>query len=128
MTMHLVGPWMTTTKYNRKNKKTKNKRELAAQAEHDAWLRKQGVHPEQLKKALPHDAKGRRLGVYDMPNYKSEGPDIPTSDSVGNGLKRHENRYTGNEIAGIGLLHKSNLVPVRKDSNDAKEIARMRRG
>jgi hypothetical protein len=63
-----------------------------------------------------------------MPNYKSEGPDIPTSDSVGNGLKRHENRYTGNEIAGIGLLHKSNLVPVRKDSNDAKEIARMRRG
>ena len=34
--------------------------------------------------------------------------------------------YTGDEIAGIGLLHKSNLVPVRKDSNDAKEIARMR--
>ena len=32
------------------------------------------------------------------------------------------------ELAGIGMLHKSNMVPVRKDSNDAKEIARMRRG
>ena len=37
-------------------------------------------------------------------------------------------QYTGDELAGIGTLHKSNMVPVRKDSNDAKEIARMRRG
>jgi len=42
--------------------------------------------------------------------------------------KRHENRYTGDELAGIGTLHKSNMVPIRKDSNDAHEIARMRRG
>ena len=47
---------------------------------------------------------------------------------IGSTAKKPEQQYTGNEIAGIGLLHKSNLVPIRKDSNDAKEIARMRRG
>ena len=48
MSMHLVGPYMTTTKYNRRKKPTKNKRQLAAQAEHDKWLTKMGVHPDQL--------------------------------------------------------------------------------
>ena len=42
--------------------------------------------------------------------------------------KKQENRYTGDEIMGIGTMHKSNMVPIRKDSNNAKEIARMRRG
>ena len=43
-------------------------------------------------------------------------------------FKKHENKYTGDEIMGIGTLHKSNMVPIRRDSNNAKEIARMRRG
>ena len=51
-----------------------------------------------------------------------------SNNITGVAAKREEKQYTGNELAGIGLLHKSNLVPVRKDSNDAKEIARMRRG
>ena len=42
--------------------------------------------------------------------------------------RRVANQYTGNELAGIGTLHKSNMVPIRKDSNAAKEIATMRRG
>jgi len=42
--------------------------------------------------------------------------------------KRKENIYTGDQLVGVATLHKSNMVPVRKDSNDAKEIARMRRG
>lgn len=37
-------------------------------------------------------------------------------------------KYTGNEIAGIATMHKSNAVPVRKDSTMAVEISRMRRG
>lgn len=35
--------------------------------------------------------------------------------------------YTGTKMIGIGTLHKSNAVPVFSD-DDAKEIARMRRG
>ena len=129
MTMSMLGPWMTTTRYNNKKRKNKTERQLQAEREHDAWLRKRGLAPDQLKAKLPHDAKGNRKGVCDMPDYKSRQKTLPTSDIIGgNGIKKHENGYTGDEIAGIGLLHKSNLVPVRKDSNDAKEIARMRRG
>jgi len=62
----------------------------------------------------------------EMPSYKVERT-APTSDMVGNGFKRVAKQYTGDELAGIGTLHKSNMVPIRKDSNAAKEIATMRR-
>ena len=129
MTMSMLGPWMTTTRYSNKKGKKKTERQLQAEREHDAWLRKRGLAPDQLKEKLPHDAKGNRKGVYDLPDYKPRRETLPTSDRIAPVAgKRKENVYTGDEIAGIGLLHKSNLVPVRKDSNDAKEIARMRRG
>jgi hypothetical protein len=46
MTMHLVGPYMTTTKYNTKTKtkKTKNKRLLEAQARHEKWMDEKGFN------------------------------------------------------------------------------------
>lgn len=116
---------------NTKQRKAKGRTQADrdAQAAHNKWLRERGVHPSQLKAKLPHDVKGRRLGVGDMPDYTARQETVPTSDVImATATKKHENTYTGNEIAGIGLLHKSNLVPVRKDSNDAKEIARMRRG
>jgi len=63
-----------------------------------------------------------------MPDYKVKQT-APTSDVIMKVAgKRKANQYTGDELAGIGTLHKSNMVPIRKDSNDAKEIARMRRG
>ena len=50
MSMHLVGPYMTTTKYSRK-KKTKNKsaKQIATDVAHDKWLRARGIAPDQLK-------------------------------------------------------------------------------
>ena len=49
MTMHLMGPYMTTTVYNRKNNSKKTKRQIQAEKEHDKYLRKMGVHPDQLE-------------------------------------------------------------------------------
>ena len=127
MTMHLVRG-MSSINTKKRKQKGRTQADRDAQAAHDKWLRERGLAPDQLKAALPHDAKGRRLGVYDMPDY-SVSKTAPTSDRiVPVAGKRKENVYTGDEIAGIGLLHKRNLVPVRKDSNDAKEIASMRRG
>ena len=127
MTMHLVRG-MSSLNTKKRKQKGRTQADRDAQIAHDKWLRERGVHPDQLKASLPHDAKGRRLGVYEMPDY-SVSKTAPTSDRIAPVAgKRKENVYTGDEIAGIGLLHKSNLVPVRKDSNDAKEIARMRRG
>lgn len=46
MSMHLVHPGLTTL--NGKNKKKPSAKQLKAKADHDAWLRKQGLHPDQL--------------------------------------------------------------------------------
>jgi hypothetical protein len=121
--MHLLGPWMTTTKYNsKKNKRTPNERELQSRAEHDKYLMKMGAHPSQ------RTAKNTSSGNT-IPDYKEHQGTVSCSNNItGFAAKRHENQYTGDELAGIGMLHKSNMVPVRKDSNDAIEIARMRRG
>jgi hypothetical protein len=42
--MHLLGPWYTTTKTDRKQKQ--KEKQLT---KHDVWLLKNGVHPEQIK-------------------------------------------------------------------------------
>lgn len=78
MSMHLVGPYMTTTKYNGKGKRAPNTAAAReAKAKHDAWLRKQGLHPEQraLKKGF--------TGQYqqEMPNYKVED-NAPLSNNL----------------------------------------------
>ena len=124
MSMHLLGPWMTTTKYSRKKKfkKTPSERELQSRAEHDKYLMKMGAHPSQRTKANTNAGN-------QIPNYKEHQGTAQCSNNMsGSTAKKPEQQYTGNELAGIGMLHKSNMVPVRKDSNDAKEIARMRRG
>ena len=90
-----------------------------AKAAHDAWLYKRGLHPNQLKaKRLKRPAPEK--------SYYDARCDIPTSDKVGNGFKRDEDKYTGTLIVGIATMHKSNSVPVI-NQNQAEEIARMRR-
>ena len=126
MTMHLVRG-MSSLNTRKRKQKGITQADRDAQAAHDKWLREQGLHRDQLKKSLPHDAKGRRLGVYEMPNYKSDIVTPTLSNGVGNGFARKQNVYTGDEIVGIGVMHKSNAVPIRKDSKAAEEIARMRR-
>lgn len=115
MTMHLVRG-MTTTVSNRQKKKgsTKSAALIAEEKKISKLLKRSGYV----------EKSGYRA---EIPNYTTKRA-APTSDYVGNGFKRVEKQYTGNELAGIGTLHKSNMVPIRKDSNDAKEIARMRRG
>jgi len=129
MTMHLVGPYMTTTKYNRKAKKSKNKRQLAAEAEHDKWLRKKGVHPDQLEKRKAE--RKTNVGALEIPNYASDRTNLPpTSDRIdGHAPVKQQNTYSGErQLLGIATMHKSNMVPVFADKKeDAKDIASMRR-
>ena len=82
----------------------------------DAFYRKLGWTP------------GKKKSPYKIPSYKIPGPKL-TSDTVpGNGNKKTEMVYTGDELLGISTMHKSNAVPIRKDSKEsAKDIARMRR-
>ena len=122
MSMHLVRG-MTSLNQKKQKQRKKTQQQLAAQAAHEAYLKKLGVG----RTTLPVDKKGRRLGINPLPNL-SVGPRV-TSDTVpGNGNAKAANVYTGNELLGIATMHKSNAVPIRKDSKEAaKDIASMRR-
>lgn len=121
--MHLERPHLTTTRY--RNKTKANAKTLRAQQEHDAWLRKQGVHPEQLaeKKAK---VKKIKLAAESQFIYEDRRT-VPVSNTVGNGFKKEENKYTGSLITGVAVMHKSNIVPII-NRQQAEEISRMRRG
>lgn len=120
MTMHLVRGMSTLN--TKKRKQSNSKRLTQAQVEHDAWLAKMGVG----KVKLPVDKKGRRVGIHSIPEYSTQRV---TSDRIpGNGTAKEQSRYTGNEIMGITLNHKSNYEPVRRDNKKAAvDSAQMRR-
>tara|TARA_Y100000114_G_scaffold62767_1_gene57487 strand:+ start:738 stop:1085 length:348 start_codon:yes stop_codon:yes gene_type:complete len=115
MTMHLLPSYYTTTSF----KKRKGKKKTAAIIQEELKLQKL------LKRVGYQKDSGYRP---DLPDYQVSKTNDQLSNNVGNGFKRTTKQYTGDEILGFGVLHKSNVVPIRKDSNDAKEIARMRRG
>jgi len=124
MSMHLVGPYLTTTKYNSKQKVSKSKKLDAAKAEHEAWLKKVGVG----KAKLPTNKKGQRVGIYDIPDY-STGPRMTSDRVAGHGAAKEPMVYSGErQLLGVATMHKSNMVPVFADKkSDAVDIAQMRR-
>ena len=126
MSMHLVGPYMTTTSYKKSKAKNKNKKMLEAEAKHEKWLRKMNAHPEQIAR---NKEKNANVSILSVPDYSSNRPTIPTSDVIPGGSTAPAERqiYSGERrLLGVATMHKSNMVPVF-DSKDAKDIARMRR-
>ena len=124
MAMHLVGPYLTTTRYNGEKKKSKSKRLKKAHAEHETWLRKQGIHPDQL-------AKKTKTAINKIPDYSSNSKNtVPTSDKIcGHGPTKQPMTYSGDrKLLGVATMHKSNMVPVFADrKEDAKDISSMGR-
>ena len=126
MSMHLVGPYMTTTSYKKRKAKNKTKKMLEAEAKHDKWLRKMNAHPEQIAESKKKNAN---ISILSVPDYSSSGNSIPTSDVIPGGSTAPAERqiYSGERrLLGVATMHKSNMVPVF-DTKDAKDIARMRR-
>lgn len=84
MSMHLVGPYLTTTKYGSKKKKSNSKRLAESEAKHNAWLAKQGLTPNQLK--LKKEFVGN-VRINNRPDLTISNP-YQLSNSVGNGFKK----------------------------------------
>jgi hypothetical protein len=82
--MHLVGPYLTTTKYGSKKKKSNSKRLAESEAKHNAWLAKQGLTPNQLK--LKKEFVGN-VRINTKPDLTTSNP-YQLSNSVGNGYKK----------------------------------------
>ena len=125
MSMHLVGPHMTTTKYNRKHRGSKSKRLAKAKTEHDEFLRSMGVHPDQLaeKKAKRKDVKA----VVVSSNVSRDTSNSYCDNNIpGVAPRKDRQQYTGDYIIGIATTHKSNLMPVtsRKQAGEASKMRR----
>jgi hypothetical protein len=76
-------------------------------------------------------AKGRSTDLalrYSLSNpVGRERVVVPSlSTSGGNTAARESMMYSGDKMIGVGMLHKSNLVPVFK-ADEAKDLASMRR-
>ena len=130
MSMHLEGPWLSTTG------KRKGKQKFAS-AEHARKAREQQESWKELMKrwAVEAEDKKRKRGleaptmnpVVNKPFVRDTGPRINSLPFTGGPcLKTPDKVYTGTMIKGIGTMHKSNAVPVFSDEQ-AQDIAKMRR-
>lgn len=124
--MSLASPSLTTLGKKKSKPKFRNA-EQARQARElaeswDALQKKWGVNDNPKKKPKPQ----KLAYALSVP----AGRQTPTIGSKGNGIgvatKSAPPVYSGNKCKGIGVMHKSNSVPIFSD-DEAVAIARMRR-
>ena len=132
MTMHLEGPWLSTTG------KQKTKRKFAS-AEHakkareldESWKtlqKKWGVEAEDKKRNRAMSAPSLSSSSYSLkiPEGRNTTAHIPSRNTGGNAVLKPSPVYTGTKVKGIATMHKSNAVPVFSDEQ-AVDISKMRR-
>ncbi len=127
MTMHLEGPWLSTTGKSKRKHKYRTA-EAAQQARKNSENWKQLLDKHNVPEPAKRVPKRLEKSVYvETKVYRRETPHIPSlSTGVGTAVKAPDKVYTGNKIIGIGTLHKSNAVPVFSNE-DAIAISKMRR-
>lgn len=142
MTMHLAPVYYTTTNYKkRKNRKLSDNQRQKLETEwrqYNKRMRQMNCHSAQFETLDDYIAytqgkykptiKGSDETLKVKESYRRTTPHIPSNNNIAGVAPRKEpNRYTGDLIVGIGTMHKSNAVPIMRGTNEAKEIANMRR-
>ena len=133
MTMHLVGPWLTTTGKKKGKKKFRNadvankarKNAESWQAFLDKWGVKDEVSATKVRRATGFNPVVRNSPVVDPRRLTNHIPSLDTGKGLA--AKKEVTQYTGTAMLGIGQLHKSNAIPVFS-KEDAVDISKMRRG
>ena len=126
--MHLAHPALTTSGKRKGKQKFRNAeqarkaRELALE-----WELKQANWDKLYGKATRSKTTTNKLVVPSVPTHRST-KHIPSVDTGHRGAVtvKQPMQYTGNQIIGIGTMHKSNAVPIFNDEA-AKDISKMRR-
>ena len=132
MTMHLEGPWLSTSgkrKGKVKFKSAEQKREHERlDREWKELLKRQGAELEAKRQTRAMKAAPLAYKLS-TPAGRSTGHEIASLDTGHMGAVRTKEipQYTGTKIIGIGTMHKSNAVPIFSDEQ-AVEISKMRRG
>ena len=129
MTMHIVGPWLSTSGKKKGKIKFRNADEARKARELDAaWkllLKKQGIEQEEKKRKRAMAAEPL---VYKLSTPEGRSTAHIPSRNTGDGIASSKQipQYTGTKMLGIGTMHKSNAVPIFSD-DEAKSISGMRR-
>ena len=135
MSMHMEGPWLSTTGKKKGKKKFRNA-DVANRARQNAeswqaFLDKWGVKSEDNRtnrKNLRSEPKFNPVVnsrvVVDPRRSTNHIPSLDTGKGVA--VKKEVQQYTGSEMLGITVLHKSCLQPVFSKQG-AEDAAKMRR-
>ena len=132
MAFHLEGPWLTTT-----GKKKGPRRWASAEAKRKAellreeWEQRLGnfkrMAPKFSRTPAPPPKPAGTLTVTMRVPPGRETPAIPSRDTGWLPCTKSEDQaYTGTKVKGVGIMHKSNMVPIFSDE-EAVEISKMRR-
>ncbi len=128
--MALLPAYYTTTRLSGKSKAKKKPGWRERKAKHDAWLRENGCHPDQIK-ARKKEYKPLQISQEQLDREakrKEFDEKYPSMNTMkGNTNKKEPQQYTGTLIKGIAQMHKSNAVPII-NKEQAVEVAKMRRG
>ena len=131
MSMHLEGPWLSTTG------KKKGKKKFAS-AEHARKARQLEENWKELQKRWGIEAEEKKRtralaapslsSTYSLkiPEGRNTTAHIKSVDTGGNAVLKPSPVYTGTMVKGIATMHKSNAVPVFSDEQ-AVDISKMRR-
>ena len=124
MSMHLEGPWLSTTGKKRAKPKF-------ASAEAKRLHEEQAAAWEQLKqnhapKKVVHNKSysNSKMPKIVIPRSTNHIPSLNTGAAIA--PRAPDKVYTGNAVVGISTLHKSNGVPVFS-KEEAIDISKMRR-
>jgi hypothetical protein len=130
MSMHMEKAYLTTT--GKKKGKAKFRTVIHAQRarmEEESWKELQkrwGIEQEEKKRQ--RGLKAPVAQAKPAPYRRDTGPRIASLETTGAQCVRPpEKVYTGENMLGISVLHKSNAVPVFRQE-DAVDISKMRRG
>lgn len=131
MSMHMEGPWLSTTgKMKGKKKFASAEAKRKIEELEESWkeiLKRQGAEQEERRRRRAMSAEPLVYNLSAPPGRT--GARIPSLNTgeAGTGTYRASPQYTGNKVKGIGTMHKSNAVPIFSNE-EAHDIATMRRG
>jgi len=74
------------------------------------------------KTTLPTNAKGERVGINEIPDYKTKSSVKLSNNVAGHGAAKESLTYSGErQLLGIATMHKSNMVPVFADKKTRRK-------
>ena len=131
MSMHLEGPWLSTTgKQKGKKKFASAEHARKAREQEESWKalqKKWGVEAEEKKRQRGLSAPSLSSSYsLKIPEGRNTTAHLKSVDTGGNAVLKPAKVYTGTKVKGIATMHKSNAVPVFSDE-EAVDISKMRR-